>query len=173
MVGSSVVPPYAGPDDWARFVAQVVAVPGGPFLWLAPPRDDGYGQFWVDNRPFRAHRWAWMAWHGPLAAGTVVRHRCDEPLCVPTTREAVLEHLAVGTQADNVVDRDTRGRGARVRWGLRGWAVDRRGMAERSRALHQAVTAALAAGATPADLPAVIASVSAAGATLPGQAALF
>lgn len=37
----------------------------------------------------------------------VVRHKCDNPQCVN------LEHLELGTQLDNITDRDSRGRTAR------------------------------------------------------------
>lgn len=46
-------------------------------------------------------------------------------------------------------------------------------MAARSRALHDAVHAALAAGAQPADLVDVVARVRAEGASSPGQLPLF
>ena len=164
-------PAGVDPRLWARFAAQVVVLPGGRcHLWLGRPRDDGYGQFWLPGgRVIRAHRFAWAAWHGPLERRVVIRHQCDEPLCTPITPEAVDGHLAAGTQADNVVDREIRGRGHHRRGGVRSWTVDRRGMAARSRALHDAVHAALAAGAGPADLVAVAARVRADGASSPGQ----
>jgi hypothetical protein len=166
-------PPWVDLGTWARFVAQVVVIPGRCHLWLAPPRDDGYGQFWVHGRPVRAPRYAWAAWHGPPGAVGVIRHPGDEPLCVPITRAAVETHLAAGSQLDNIIDRDIRGRGARCRHGLAGWAVDRRGMANRARILHLPLHAALAGGATPAELADVVAQVDADGATAPGQTAVF
>ena len=175
----AVAPAGVEPGLWARFVAQVVVLPGGRpgggcHLWLGRPRDDGYGQFWLPGgRVIRAHRFAWAVWHGPVDRRTVIRHQCDEPLCTPITRAAVDEHLAAGTQADNVVDRELRGRGHHRRGGVRSWTVDRRGMAARSRALHDAVHAALAAGAEPVDLVDVVARVRAEGASSPGQLPLF
>jgi hypothetical protein len=186
---ADTAPPAAAPPAgvepglWARFVAQVVVLPSdrpgdppghGCHLWLGRPRDDGYGQFWLpDGRVIRAHRFAWAAWHGPVDRRVVIRHQCDEPLCTPITRAAVDAHLAAGTQADNVVDRELRGRGHRRRGGVRSWTVDRRGMAARSRALHDALHAALAAGARPVDLLEVVARVRTDGASSPGQLPLF
>lgn len=50
------------------------------------------------------HRAAWILANGPVPAGLVVRHRCDIPRCVR------VDHLELGTVADNNRDRDTRGR---------------------------------------------------------------
>lgn len=79
-----------------------------------------------------------------------MRHQCEEPLCTPFTRAAGDGHLAAGIQAD-VVDRELRSRGHRRHGGARGWTVGRRGMAARSRALHDAAHGALAAGAGRVD----------------------
>ena len=51
-----------------------------------------------------AHRLAWEKKHGPIPDGIKVRHRCDNPPCIN------LDHLELGTQADNVRDMDERGR---------------------------------------------------------------
>jgi len=42
-------PPNLPVAVWHRFVAKVEQLPefSCPALWAAPPRDDGYGQFWV------------------------------------------------------------------------------------------------------------------------------
>jgi hypothetical protein len=52
------------------------------------------------------HRWVWEQAHGPIAAGLYVRHRCDTPDCFR------LDHLELGTHADNMRDAAERG-GAR------------------------------------------------------------
>jgi hypothetical protein len=43
--------------------------------------------------------------YGPIPSGMLVLHRCDVRLCVRP------EHLFLGTQVENVRDRDTKGRG--------------------------------------------------------------
>lgn len=50
------------------------------------------------------HRVAWAVVHGPIPDGRVVRHKCDTPRCIN------VEHLELGTVADNNQDRDSRGR---------------------------------------------------------------
>jgi len=58
-----------------------------------------------------AHRTAWELFYGEIPKGLVVRHHCDHRACINP------EHLAVGTQADNVADMMVRGR-----WGGAGSA---------------------------------------------------
>lgn len=64
----------------------------------------GYGQFSVSNRSKKAHRVSYELTYGPIPAGLVVRHTCDNRLCVNPA------HLLPGTQADNVADRRNRKR---------------------------------------------------------------
>lgn len=51
----SAYPPNLPPLVWRRFVAKVEQLEGFacPALWSAPPRDDGYGQFWVPREAER------------------------------------------------------------------------------------------------------------------------
>lgn len=69
----------------------------------------GYGMINLSDRPgpkytALAHRWAWVQVNGPIPARLVVRHRCDNPGCVR------IDHLELGTQAENVRDAVVRGR---------------------------------------------------------------
>lgn len=74
----------------------------GPCVeWQGRRSKDGYGEY-GDNG--RAHRKAWSDVYGPIPAGMVIRHRCDNPPCVR------IDHLQIGTQADNVRDAVERGR---------------------------------------------------------------
>lgn len=75
------------------------------WLWTAGALPSGYGKVWAGGRMRLAHRVAYEARHGLNSAdGLVVRHKCDNPACVNPA------HLELGTQSDNVRDRDERGR---------------------------------------------------------------
>ena len=102
-------------NDIARFWKWVDRRgPDDCWLWIGSkglPNPCGmvYGNFGVtltDGRSYsyRAHRFAWMLSNGQLPKGLVVMHRCDTPLCCNPS------HLKAGTQADNLHDRDAKGR---------------------------------------------------------------
>ncbi len=78
----------------------------GCVLWIGCKNIDGYGKIdcRVRKRMVGAHRVAYELAHGPIPDGLHVLHRCDNPPCVN------VEHLFLGTQADNNADMDAKGR---------------------------------------------------------------
>jgi hypothetical protein len=86
-------------------LADQLPVMATPCLeWTASRNRKGYGQFRLDGKTERAHRVAWQIAHGPIPDGLHVLHKCDNPPCV------AVEHLFLGTDADNAADRDAKGR---------------------------------------------------------------
>ena len=79
------------------------------FLWALRLDRDGYGRTRrEDGSDVGAHVLAWECASGrSVPDGLVVRHTCDTPNCVNS------DHLMVGTVAENVADRQRRGRQAR------------------------------------------------------------
>lgn len=67
-------------------------------------RRNGYGMIAWKGREHSAHRLSYETFVGPIPKGLVVRHGCDNPCCVNPN------HLRLGTQRDNVIDREIRGR---------------------------------------------------------------
>jgi hypothetical protein len=78
--------------------------PGECWEFLGTRDKDGYGRLAVDGRKTRAHRVAWVVYRGEIPEGLHVLHTCDVPACVNP------EHLFLGTHADNMHDRDAKGR---------------------------------------------------------------
>lgn len=77
----------------------------GCLLWTASTTEGGYGRFGLGQRVVIASRFAWERAHGPIPAGLDVCHRCDTPACVR------VDHLFLGTRAENVADMHAKGRG--------------------------------------------------------------
>lgn len=87
--------------DRRRFLARVELTDG---CWLWSGNDNGsYGVFFLAGRMWLAHRVAWLLAHGEWPALNVC-HSCDVPKCVR------VDHLFLGTQADNMRDMKNKGR---------------------------------------------------------------
>lgn len=59
---------------------------------------DGYGLLKIAGKKHYAHRVAYELTHGPIPAGLMVCHRCDNPPCVNP------DHLFLATQKGNIQD---------------------------------------------------------------------
>lgn len=92
-----------------RFMQYVMPEPNsGCWLWTGtcakhPRTGLEYPMFRLGKNR-RGNRVAYELFVGTLPQGAVVRHRCDVTTCVNP------QHLCLGTQKDNVDDRDRRGR---------------------------------------------------------------
>jgi hypothetical protein len=90
--------------------------PKGCFNWTAGTSSTGYGSWWFPTRfenPWgiasdAAHRWAYRLFVGPIPEGMQVLHGCDNRLCVNTEDPA--NHLHLGTQQQNILEMQERGR---------------------------------------------------------------
>lgn len=78
----------------------------GCWNWVGAKHVKGYGTFRFNNRMERAHRVSYEMDCGPIPDGMQVLHRCDNPCCVR------LDHLFLGTNADNMADKVAKGRQA-------------------------------------------------------------
>ena len=65
------------------------------------------------RRTWGVHRIVYEMAHGPIPDGLVVRHKCDNPTCVR------IDHLELGTKADNSLDMYERGRNRNAQPGER------------------------------------------------------
>lgn len=86
-----------------RFWSKVdVRGPDECWLWIAGQDGRGYGNFYVEGRSVKAHRFAFKL-HHDQPVGTAICHTCDNPLCVNPA------HLYDGSRRDNVQDAVDRG----------------------------------------------------------------
>ena len=106
-----------------RFMEKVEKSDFGCWLWVASKNERGYGQFSmkVDGSSPRgghkmrlAHRVSYEMHKGPIPVGSgyhgvCVLHRCDTPACVNP------EHLFLGSNMDNVMDRVAKNRSGTAR----------------------------------------------------------
>lgn len=86
---------------------QKVDKSGGPdacWPWTKTRNMGGYGQFSVRHRHVLAHRMSFLLSGGVIPSDLFVLHRCDNPPCCNP------KHLFIGTNADNVLDRDNKNR---------------------------------------------------------------
>lgn len=85
-----------------RFLEKFDVVPSGCWEW----RDcKSYPKFWTQGRYVKASRYALQKYGGvKFKPGQFACHHCDNPRCVNP------DHLFVGTQTDNMMDRSKKGR---------------------------------------------------------------
>jgi hypothetical protein len=69
------------------------------WVWQATKTAQGYGQFGLKRKMTVAHRVSYLLYKGAIPAGLMVLHNCHNPSCVNP------EHLRLGTNAENMKDR--------------------------------------------------------------------
>ncbi|AII27524.1 HNH endonuclease [Vibrio phage VPp1] len=84
-------------------LSRTVVTQDGCLFWTGAINTDGYPRALIDgNNNAKLHRVVLELKTGKVPE--VARHTCDNPLCLNPN------HLVDGTQYDNMLDRDSRGR---------------------------------------------------------------
>ncbi len=90
-----------------RLRGKIIRAENGCWLWTSSRHGNGYGLIRTCKKGKRknhlAHRIVYLAYGGVIPKGFVLRHKCDNKLCVNP------EHLVPGTNQENVQDSVERG----------------------------------------------------------------
>ena len=76
----------------------------GCYIWTGASATGNYPQIRLGTETWAAHRIAYYLAHGDIPQNLCVCHRCDNTLCVNP------EHLFLGTDSDNNLDKVQKGR---------------------------------------------------------------
>lgn len=76
----------------------------GCINWVKSKSKKGYGRIWWKGKLQQAHRMSYEAFVGDIPINLHVLHKCDNPSCINP------EHLFVGTNKDNVIDKCAKNR---------------------------------------------------------------
>src|SRR5262245_26640118 len=78
------------------------------WLWTGAVKGNGYGSaHWQGVKDLAVNRLVWRLFNGEIPADKIVMHKCDVRLCVRP------DHLQLGTQHENMVDKVRKGREVR------------------------------------------------------------
>lgn len=88
-----------------NFLKKIQKLESGCWQWTATKDKDGYGKMLIEGKYYRAHRISYELYKGEIDEGLWVLHTCDLTGCVNP------DHLYLGTNIENVRDRESRGRG--------------------------------------------------------------
>lgn len=110
------------PKQFSRFWSKVdrSGEEESCWIWIGHRSRGGYGSFSLKSRELAAHRVSWEIANGVIPDGKNVCHNCpegDNPLCINPS------HLWIGTQRQNILDMEAKGRARHLSRSQNGRAV--------------------------------------------------
>lgn len=87
-----------------RFEDKVYYGLDGCWYWIGHINRKGYGAFRYRGKMDKSHRVSFILYKGEISNGLCVLHTCDNPSCVNP------DHLFLGSNADNVIDKVSKNR---------------------------------------------------------------
>jgi hypothetical protein len=94
-------------DLLSRLLSRCERQPFDCLDWTGATNNRNYGRINIDGQPKCLHRLMWELHHGPIPSGLHCLHSCDRPICCE------IGHLRLGTNQDNMDERNAKGRQAR------------------------------------------------------------
>lgn len=88
----------------ARLLTDVLITDPGCWTWTKADNGKGYGRIKVLGKLWLTHRLSYRLFVGPIPAGVMILHQCDNPPCLNPS------HLFPGSRSDNMKDAARKGR---------------------------------------------------------------
>ena len=104
--GVPIRPKRHGMAPYDRVMDMSYDDPSGCRLFTGARTGKGYGRIGAgggSSTQLYAHRVVWVHHNGPIPDGLIVMHLCDVPSC------CAIDHLSIGTYADNTADMMSKG----------------------------------------------------------------
>lgn len=96
-------------NDREKFIKKLIKKENGCLEYPTSKNKYGYSNACYRGKPISAHRLSYILFNKDYDPKLHVLHKCDNPSCCNP------DHLFQGTHKDNMIDRDLKGRGFKIK----------------------------------------------------------